>query len=43
VGTTLTQVVDFTVHTAFPVVAWNLDKNRPNVGYAATVAASCNP
>ncbi|MGH1524723.1 DUF2599 domain-containing protein [Leifsonia sp. L25] len=24
-------------------VSWNLDKNRPNVGYAATVAASCNP
>jgi hypothetical protein len=23
--------------------SWNLDKNRPNVGYAATVAASCNP
>ncbi|AAT90068.1 conserved hypothetical protein [Leifsonia xyli subsp. xyli str. CTCB07] len=24
-------------------VSWNLDKNRPNVGYAATVAAQCNP
>lgn len=34
---------DFVRFRAPNKVSWNLDKNRPNVGYAATVAASCNP
>lgn len=37
------QLVYHWANAGYAKVPWNLDSWRPDVGYAATVAALCNP